>query len=186
MEPRNPYESFIFGAFFWFLVQAIFSDVFFFAKATAVSQEQLVHRIAQLDAPLRDMQLFGFAALIIAGVSQRFVPVVYGLSRPEHDRQKLIFTLMNASLILDVMSYIALLSSGNLYFAAGLEISYLLMVIGAVLLVRQLRVFSTPARRDRSWKFIRAAYTWLVISMAMMPLFMVYGALTHQMFSHAY
>jgi hypothetical protein len=186
MEPRNPYESFIFGAFFWFLVQAIFSDVFFFAKATAASQEQLVHRIALLDAPLRDMQLFGFAALIIAGVSQRFVPVVYGLSRPEHDRQKLIFTLMNASLILDVMSYIALLSSGNLYFAAGLEISYLLMVIWAVLLVRQLRVFSTPARSDRSWKFIRAAYTWLVISMAMMPLFMLYGALTHQVFSHAY
>jgi len=132
------------------------------------------------------VQLFGFAALIIAGVSQRFVPVVYGLSRPQHDRQKLIFALMNASLILDVMSYIALLSSGKLYFAAGLEISYLLMVIWAVLLVRQLSVFSPPARSDRSWKFIRAAYAWLVISMAMMPLFTVYGALTHQVFSHAY
>jgi len=120
------------------------------------------------------------------GVSQRFVPVVYGLSRPQHDGQRLIFALMNASLILDVMSYIALLSSGNLYFAAGLEISYLLMVIWAVLLVRQLRVFSTPARSDRSWKFIRAAYTWLVISMTAMPLCMVYGALTHQVFSHAY
>jgi hypothetical protein len=86
MEPHNPYEKFIFGAFLWFLVQAIFSDVFFFAKATAASQEQLVHRIALLDAPLRDVQLFGFAALIIAGVSQRFVPVVYGLSRPSRDK----------------------------------------------------------------------------------------------------
>jgi hypothetical protein len=90
MEPRNPYERFIFGAFFWFLVQAISSDVFFFAKATAASQDQLVHRIALLDGPLRDVQLFGFAALIIAGVSQRFVPVVYGLSRPPRYRQKLI------------------------------------------------------------------------------------------------
>jgi len=186
MEPRSAYERFIFGAFFWFLVQAIFSAVFFFAKATAASQEQLVHRIALLDAPLRDVQLFGFAALIIAGVSQRFVPAVYGLSRPSRDRQKLIFTLMNASLTLDVMSYIGLLSFGNLYFAAGLEISYLLMVVWAVLLVRQLGVFSTPARSDRSWKFIRAAYTWLLFSMVMMPLFMVYGALTHQVFSHAY
>jgi len=51
MEPRNPYERFIFGAFFWFLVQAIFSDIFFFAKATAASQAQLIHRIALLDAP---------------------------------------------------------------------------------------------------------------------------------------
>jgi hypothetical protein len=93
---------------------------------------------------------------------------------------------MNASLILDVMSYLGLLSSGNIYFAAGLEISYLLMVVWAALLVRQLGVFSTPARSDRSWKFIRAAYTWLLFSMAMMPLFMVYGVLTHQVFSHAY
>ena len=186
MEPPNAYERFIFSAFVWLLVQAIFSDVFFFAKATAASQEQLVHRIALLDAPLRDVQLFGFAALIIAGVSQRFVPVVYGLRRPSQDRQKLIFALMNASLILDVMSYIALLSSGNVYLAAGLEISYLLMVVWAILLVRQLRVFSTPARSDRSWKFIRAAYAWLLVSLAMMPFFMVYGALTHQIFSHAY
>ena len=37
MEPHNKYERFIFGAFFWFFVQAIFSDVFFFAKATAPS-----------------------------------------------------------------------------------------------------------------------------------------------------
>ncbi len=186
MEPHNPYERFIFGAFFWFLVQAIFSDVFFFAKATAASPEQLVHRIALLDAPLRDVQLLGFAALIIAGVSQRFVPSVYGLSRPQRDRQKLIFALMNASLILDVLSYVALLSTGNLYFAVGLEVSYLLMVVWAVLLVRQLRVFSPAAHSDRSWKFIRAAYAWLLASMAMMPLFMVYGALTHQVFSHAY
>jgi hypothetical protein len=186
MEPPNAYERFIFSAFVWLLVQAIFSDVFFFAKATAASQEQLVHRIALLDAPLRDVQLFGFAALIIAGVSQRFVPVVYGLSRPPHDRQKLIFTLMNASLMLDVVCYLALLSSGKIHFAAGLEISYLLMMVWAVLLVRQLGVFSTPARSDRSWKFIRAAYTWLLVSMAMMPLFMVYSTITHQVFSHAY
>ena len=48
---------------------------------------QLVMRIALLDGPLRDIQLFGFAALIIAGVSQRFVPTVYGLGKPGRDRQ---------------------------------------------------------------------------------------------------
>jgi hypothetical protein len=186
IEPRSPYESFIFGALFWMLVQGIFSDLFFFAKATAGSEHQLVRRIALLDGPLRDMQLFGFAALIIAGVSLRFVPPVYGLSRPQHERQRLLFVLINASLMLDVVSYVALLSSGNPYFAAPLEISYLLMMAWAVILVRQLGVFSTPARRDRSWKFIRAAYAWLLLSMAMMPLFMIYGALTHQVFSHAY
>jgi hypothetical protein len=186
MEPRNPYETFIMAAFAWFLVQAVFSDFFFFAKATAVDGSQLIRRIALLDALLRDVQLFGFAALIIAGVSQRFVPVVYGLRKPKHDRQKLIFLLINASLLLDVSCFIVLISTANLYAAIGLEISYVLMVVWAVLLVFQLGIFSKTTQPDRSWKFIRAAYGWLLISMAMMPFFMVYGALTQQMFSHAY
>jgi len=60
------------------------------------------------------MQLLGFAALIIAGVSQRFVPLVYGLKPPKRDRQSLIFAFMNVSLLLNMISYVAVLTTGNL------------------------------------------------------------------------
>jgi hypothetical protein len=92
-------------AFLWFLVGTILNAVFFFAKAAAHGQHDLIMRIALIDGPLRDIQLLGFAALIIAGVSQRFVPQVYGLARPARDRQTLIFWLMNGSLVLNVLSY---------------------------------------------------------------------------------
>lgn len=186
MEPHNKYEKFIFGAFFWFLVQAILSDLFFFAKATAASQQALIGRIALIDGPLRDIQLFGFAALIIAGVSQRFVPVVYGLGNPKRDRQGLIFALINASLLLDVISYVLVVSTRRLYFAVGLELAYILMLVWALLLVKQLRIFAPSAQPDRTLKFIRAAYTWLVVAMAMLPFFLLYGILTHQGFAHSY
>ena len=186
LEPRNPYEKFIFGALFWFFVQAVFSDVFFFAKVTASTEHQLVIRIALLDGPLRDIQLFGFAALIIAGVSQRFVPTVYGLRKPQRDRQTLIFYLINGALLLDVASYVLFFSTGNTYFTAGLELSYLLMGAWAVLLTQQLRVFAPTSQPDRSLKFIRAAYAWLVFAMAMLPFVIVYGVLMHQGFSHTF
>jgi hypothetical protein len=186
VEPRSPYEKFIFGAFFWFLVQTVFSAVFFFAKATAASQEQLIQRIALLDGPLRDIQLLGFAALIIAGVSQRFVPTVYGLGSPARDRQALIFWLINGSLLLDIASYVLVLTTRNPIFAVGLEISYILMLAWAVLLVKQLRIFARPGEPERTFKFIRAAYTWLLGAMAMMPFFILYGVLTHQYFAHSY
>ena len=80
VEPHQIYEKFIFAAFIWFFVQAIVSDLLFFAKVTAVGVDQVVMRIALIDGPLRDIQLLGFGALIIAGVSQRFVPAVYGLA----------------------------------------------------------------------------------------------------------
>src|SRR5574340_127899 len=158
IDPPSRYEKFIFGALFWFLVQAVLDPIFFFAKATAASQSQLVMRIATIDGPLRDIQLLGFAALIIAGVSQRFVPAVYGLKPPKRDCLSLIFWLMNLSLVLNIVSYVLLLSTHNLVFAATLELAYLLMPAWGILLVKQLNLFSRATQQDRTLKFIRAAY----------------------------
>ena len=186
IEPHNPYEKFIASSFLWFLMGTILEAVFFFAKATAHSEHGLIMRIALIDGPLRDIQLLGFAALIIAGVSQRFVPHVYGLGKPDHDRQALIFWLINGSLLLNIVSYVMLLTTHKLYFAVGLELAYLLMPLWAVLLAAQIGVFRKPTQPDRTFKFVRAAYVWLVIACAMMPFFPLYGALTHQVFAHTY
>lgn len=186
IEPHNPYEKFIAASFIWFLLGTILESVFFFAKATAHSEHGLIMRIALIDGPLRDIQLLGFAALIIAGVSQRFVPHVYGLGKPAHDRQAMIFWLINGSLILNMVSYVLLLTTHNFYFAIGLEFAYLLMPVWAVLLANQVGVFRTPSQPDRTFKFIRAAYVWLLVSCSMMPFFPLYGALTHQVFAHTY
>jgi hypothetical protein len=186
IEPHNPYEKFIASSFIWFLLGTILEAVFFFAKATAHSEHGLIMRIALIDGPLRDIQLLGFAALIIAGVSQRFVPQVYGLGKPAHDRQGMIFWLINGSLVLNIISYILLLTTHRLYFAIGLEVAYLLMPLWAVLLAIQIGVFRKPSQPDRTFKFIRAAYVWLLISCGMMPFFPLYGALTHQVFAHTY
>ena len=184
--PHNPYEKFIASSFVWFLLGTILEALFFFAKATAHSGQDLIMRIALIDGPLRDIQLLGFAALIIAGVSQRFVPHVYGPAKPPHDRQLLIFGLMNGSLILNIASYVMLLTTHSLYFAIGLELAYLLMFVWAVLLAIQIGVFRKPSQPDRTFKFVRAAYIWLLISCGMMRFFPVYGILTHQGFAHTY
>ena len=186
ISPRSPYEGLIMASLGWFLIQAIFSGFFFFAESTAATAGESVFRIALLDGPLRDMQLFGFAALIIAGVSQRFVPVVYGLGEAKHNYQRLIFWLINGSLALDITSYLIFFVTGNPVAAFFLEISYLLMPLWAVLLVTQLGIFGRPSQLDRSWKFIRAAYVWLLISMAMMPLLIPYSNWTGEAFSHAF
>jgi len=186
VEPHNPYEKFLLASFAWFLVQAIVSDIFFFAKVTATTQSELIRRIALIDGPLRDIQVLGFAALVIAGVSQRFVPRVYALAAPRRDRLNLIFALMNLSLVLDIVSYVGVVRTHDWYFTIGLEAAYFMMPLWAVLLALQVGVFGRPGNTDRSFKFIQAAYVWLVIATAMMPLFPLYSALTHQVFAHSY
>jgi NnrS protein len=186
LEPRAKYEMFILGSLFWFVVQIPLSYLLFFAKLFAVSEREMVMRIALIDGPLRDVQLLGFAALIIAGVSQRFVPLVYGLKPPCRDHFKSIFWIINGSLLLNIASYVLLLQTFNPLFAIPLEISYLAMPVWAVLLAKQIGIFSTPQRPDRSFKFIRAAYVWLLVASCMLPLFPVYGMLTHQVFAHSW
>lgn len=184
--PPAGHEKYLVAAFLWFLVQSVLSPFSFFAKATAATQDQLVMRIATIDGPLRDIQVLGFAALIIAGVSQRFLPGVYGLPRPRSDRSSLIFAIMNFSLALDVVSYVLLLTTGQPVFLLTLILAWLQMPVWAILLVKQLGVFKTPSQPNRSFKFVRAAYIWLLVATAMMPLFPLYGYFTGQMFAHAY
>jgi hypothetical protein len=186
VEPHNPYEKFMGAAFLWFFAGTVLSHVFFFAKLTAASQEQLIHRIALIDGPLREIQLLGFAAFIIAGVSQRLVPTIYGFPAPRRDRRSWIFALMMASLLLNIASYVLFLTTRNRIFGIGLELAYIMMPVWAVLLVRQINLFATPERPDRTLKFIRAAYFWLLVSLVMMPLFIPYSLATGQGFAHAY
>ncbi len=186
IEPPSKYEKFIFASAFWLAVGSVLSQIFFFAKATAGSERDLVMRIATIDGPLRDIQVLGFAAFIIVGVSQRFVPMVYGLARPRRDRLTLIFFLMTISLVLSVSSYVGLLTTYQPAFAIGLETAYLLMPVWAILLARQLGIFSRPSQPDRTFKFVRAAYLWLLISCFMIPFLLPYSNATGQLFAHAY
>jgi hypothetical protein len=186
VEPRLVYERFLGSAMFWFWVQTALSHLFFFAKATATNQEQVILRIALIDGPLLSIQFLGFVPMMIAGVSLRMIPMAYGFRRPRHDRRRLILWMMNGSLVLGVASYLALLTTRQPFFAAGLELAYVLTFAWAVLLVRQLGLFSPPAASDRGLKFIRAAYGWLLVATVMLPSVPLYNSLTGQMFSHAY
>src|ERR1700758_1468472 len=60
------------------------------------------------------------------------------------------------------------------------------MPVWAFLLARQVGVFSKPLQPDRTFKFVRAAYIWLLFSSLMMPFFPLYGVLTRKVFAHAY
>jgi hypothetical protein len=186
IEPRAKYEIFILSGLFWFLVQIPLSYWLFFAKLFAAGERQLVMRIALIDGPLREVQLLGFAALIIAGVSQRFVPLVYGLKPPRRDYFKSIFWIINGSLLLNIASYVLLLLTFNPVFGITLEVAYLAMPVWTILLAKQIGIFSAPQRRDRSFKFIRTAYVWLLVAAFMLPLFPLYSAFTRQLFAHSW
>src|SRR5262249_25351701 len=69
-KPLAVLDYYILSALGWFLLQAVYESVYLAATLRATGQG-LIDLVATWQAPLRDLQIHGFALLMILGVSQR-------------------------------------------------------------------------------------------------------------------
>jgi hypothetical protein len=162
------YDAYIVCGLFWFVVQAIYESVYLTATLSAAGVE-LTNLVATWQAPLRDIQIHGFALLMILGVSQRIFHHFYALPQPSVRRSMLVLPLLNAAIVGEVIGLVLMRSAGRGW--AGLwYASAVLLAVGVVMLVKDWRIFSAAQDKDRSLKFLRAAYVWLFISLAMLVL----------------
>jgi hypothetical protein len=160
------YDYYIVSAFFWFVVQAIYESVYLTATLFATGNE-LTHLVATWQAPLRDVQIHGFALLIILGVSQRIFHHFYALPPPSTRRSLVMLPLLNLAIMGEVAGLVLMRTAGRAW--AGLwYASVVMLAIGVVVLLKDWRIFSPAEDKDRSLKFLRAAYVWLLISLAML------------------
>ncbi len=166
-------DCFILTALGWFLVQTVYSAAYFHATALAPDRDALLALVAAWQAPLRDLQIHGFALTMILGVSQRILPRFYGLRPVSERRCALLLGLLAASVAGEILGFILMRASGHAWAALWYG-AVLTLVVTVALLVRELGVFSHSASTDRSLKFVRAAYVWLLLSLTMLTLLPVY------------
>jgi hypothetical protein len=195
-KPLAHYDWYILAALGWFFVQAVYDVVYAVATLQTTDPEALVQLVATWQGPLREIQIHGFAMLMILGVSQRLFHYFYGLPAPSSGLSRWVCLLLNAALVGLLAGFLLMRTEGRGW--AGLWYgSVLLMTMSVVVLVRNWRIFSKAQWPDRSLKFLRAGYVWLFISLSMLVLLPVYqfvvlpafaaeGAATKMGFSHAY
>ncbi|HEX7447147.1 MAG TPA: DUF1858 domain-containing protein [Pirellulales bacterium] len=194
-KPLAFYEYYILAALGWFLAQTIYESVYLTVTSSARGAE-LVGLVSTWQAPLRDMQIHGFALLIILGVSQRLFHHFYGLPIANSRLSLCILAVLNAAVVGEVVGLMQMKTAGHAW--AALWYGSVLALAGATaVLVKSWRIFSPAEDGDRSLKFLRAAYVWLFISLTMLVALPVYqygllGALAPESaaarlgFSHAY
>jgi hypothetical protein len=171
-KPLAFFDYYILCALFWFLVQAIYESVYLTATLFATGDE-LTRLVATWQAPLRDIQIHGFALLIILGVSQRIFHHFYALPQPSARRSLLMLPLINLAVIGEVAGLVLMRTSGRAW--AGLWYASVILLAGSLLMLMQdWRIFSFAEDKDRSLKFLRAAYVWLFISLAMLAALPLY------------
>jgi hypothetical protein len=190
------YDYYILSALVWFVIQAVYEMAYLSATAFAGSREQLLDLVATWQGALREIQIHGFALLMILGVSQRLFHHFYDLPEPHRRISLWALIALNAAVLGEVTGLILMRTAAHGWGALWYG-SVLLLAGSAGLLVRDWHIFAPTAESDRSLKFLRAAYLWLFVSLAMLVLLPVYqygvlgmlapdSAASRMGFSHAY
>jgi hypothetical protein len=166
------YDYYILCAISWFVIQAVYESVYLTATLFAAGDE-LTRLVATWQAPLRDVQIHGFALLIILGVSQRIFHHFYALPLPSARRSLLVLPFLNLAVAGEVAGLVLMRTAGRAW--AGLwYASVMVLAVSVVVLLRDWRIFSPAEDEDRSLKFLRAAYVWLLVSLAMLVFLPIY------------
>lgn len=196
-KPLVAYDYYIGVAFFWFFAQAALDLFHLYMTTTASIKAALLQQVATWQAPLRDLQIHGFALTLILGVSQRFLHGIFGF--PEIPRRRALSVLvpLTAAVAGEALFFVLFRKTGQLLYAGLMYACMITLAASVATLTRSWwsHLWGQPAgvpeeialdRKDRSFKFIRAAYAWLVLSLAMLLFVPFYNRLTGQEFSHAF
>jgi len=167
------YEWYILAALGWFVIQAVFEAVYLRATLAATSRDDLVALVATWQGALRDVQIHGFALLMILGVSQRLLPHFYGAPPVGRGVSLAALAAVNLAVIGEATALVLMRGPDRTWGVVWYG-SVLLLAAAVAILVANLGVFGRVARPDRSLKFVRAAYVWLLVSLAMLALLPAY------------
>jgi hypothetical protein len=167
------YDYYILASLGWFALQAVAEVVYLSATLAAASREELLVLVATWQGAIRDAQIHGFALLMILGVSQRILHHFYGFPAPSRRLSVAALLCLNLAVGGEIAGLVRMRGAGAAW--AGLWYGSALLLTGAVVaLLWNCRVFSRATEPDRSLKFLRAAYAWLLISLGMLVLVPLY------------
>jgi hypothetical protein len=167
-KPLAHYDYYVLAALFFFLVQSVYETVYCAATLRARTLPELLPLVVVFQSPLRDLQIHGFAMLMILGVSQRIFHYFYGFRAPSPRLSMACLVLLVPAILGEAGGMLLMRWDGPewspLWFG-----SVVLIFIATAFLVGSWHIFSRPAEApDRSLKFLRTAYVWLFIALAML------------------
>jgi hypothetical protein len=167
------YDYYILSSLWWFIVQAVGEAVYLAATLAAPGPSELVALVGTWQPALRDVQIHGFALLMILGVSQRLFHHFYGFPAPAARDSLALLALLNLAVIGEVAG-IVLMRVAARGWSALWYASVLLLATAVVTAVHRWRIFGRAGESDPSLKFLRTAYAWLLVALAMQVLLPAY------------
>lgn len=182
---RDDWDKYVVFSLLCFAIAALLEPVMFWITRPGLEAETLIPRVATYMGPYRNLQLLGFAGLMILGVSQRILPTAFGFRQPGKRAMTVAFVLLASGLVLDLAAWGVFRATKSIPWAIASWLGTSAYAAGALLTAWELRAW-TRGDGDRSTKFIRAAYLWMAVACVMVFAEPFYTRALGLRFSHAF
>lgn len=179
-------SAFVFAALALLLAQGVLGTWHAHRVATALDRGELLRQVATYQAPVRDLQLHGFALLFLLGLSLRLVPERFGRPAVPPRRARAALALIALGVAGEVVLFVAYRRSGSHWLAALLLLPWLAIASSALAIGCTFRPWRAWRGDARGGPFLRAAWLWLALSFLLLLGLPGYLAATGIAFSHAY
>lgn len=177
---------FVFGSLFWMFVVAL-AEPFAFLGSHQADRMSAIQFVAEWFPPLREAQFLGFVAMMVFGVSMTKFSSCFYAQSADKTNGMIGFGWWTIGLLLRMFGWVYAFRNGmqgnteSVYFAGGV-----CLAIGAVYVASATKLFGKLSESIRSHKFLRAAYSWLVVAGILMVVEPMVLRWLGQPFSHAY
>lgn len=183
----EPYMAYILVALAWLGLSSVFSVWYMWLTMSAQSREDLLFAVSTYQAALRDAQIHGVALMMILGVSMKVLPSMFGLPRLAPRRAVAALFVLSIAIAGETSLMIAFRWTEAPQLAGMVYAMWVLLAAGVAAIMLPWKFWRPlPLPDGRSDKFVRAAYVWLAISLAMLLLLPLYQIISKLPFSHAY
>jgi hypothetical protein len=183
---RDEWDRYVWFSLACFTVVALLEPLAFWLTRPGVDPALLIPRISGFMAPYRNVQLLGFAGVLILGVGQRILPTAFGFREVGKRLGRSAFLLLSFGLGLDIVGWILFRATRSPGWALASWLGTSAYAVGALLIAVGLRGFTRGGADDRSAKFIRAAFWWMALACVMVFAEPFYARALGLRFSHAY
>lgn len=179
-------SRFVFASLFWLVVVSI-AEPFVFAYTHQIDKGASIMFVARWFPLLREAQFLGFVAMMIFGVSLVKLNSCFGARAANPILGQIGFFLWNLGLVLRMLGWLEGFEQGfqgfsqALYFVGGG-----LIAVAAAILVTASRIFERVEQPQRSHKFVRGAFGWLIVGGILVILEPLHLGAIGSPFSHAY
>ncbi|OWY72773.1 hypothetical protein B7486_00050 [cyanobacterium TDX16] len=173
-KPYERHDAFVVASLGFFFIQAVYDLGLLYATTSAIDRTELLRIISTYQAPLRDLQIHGFAMLMILGVGIRMFPALFGMASPGRKLVTRSLVLLVTAIIAEAGIFIVMRRTGDYRWAVPLYAAMTILAGTSIVLTLRWGLLARPTERDRSTKFVRCAVAWLHTSMIMLVLAPLY------------